>query len=99
MGYGTGKIIYKNCQKGIYKNEKHGIIKIGSHKNVVAIKVWFKITSLIARRDVILLYLLIIKAKAIIKANAIIDVVIHAVKSNIIICNIVSSIISITSLS
>jgi len=43
--------------------------------------------------------LLITKAKAIIKANAIIVVVIQAVKRKIIICNIVSSIISITSLS
>ena len=87
--------------KGIYKITKYGIIKIeiGSHKNVVAIKGWFKITSLIASRDVISLYLLIIIDKTTIKANAIIVVIIHEVKSNIIICNIVCSIISITSLS
>lgn len=47
----------------------------------------------------VLLYLLIIIDKTIIKANAIIVVIIQAAKSNTIICNIVCSIISITSLS
>lgn len=47
----------------------------------------------------ILLYLLIIIDKTIIKANAIIVVIIQVAKSNTIICNIVCSIISITSLS
>lgn len=59
----------------------------------------FKSTSLIAGRDVLLLYLILLTAKTIIKAIAIMVTATSAVKSKISICNIVRSTISITSLS
>ena len=102
MEYGNGKLISKNCQKGIYNFKKYGIIKIeiGSHKNVVAIKEYFIDTFSNGQAENVSFYcLLITTAKAIIKANAKMVVKIQAVKSNIIICSIVCSIISTTSLS